>query len=112
MRDAWRANAMLAAVAAMSAQRVVLLLIGVFHLPDRAFTTDGFHCAALVYIGAAMWFVHRLAAQAFRAALASGHVCATSQAERRVRVAAHCPRRLLVLVHLMLHRYCLDCRSL
>ncbi|MBN3727969.1 hypothetical protein [Burkholderia sp. Ac-20379] len=112
MRDAWRANAMLAAVAAMSAQLIVLLLIGVFDLPDRAFTTAGFHCAALGYIAATMGLVHRLAARAFRAALASGHVCATSWAERRVRVAAHCPRRLLVLAHVRLHRYRLDCRAL
>jgi hypothetical protein len=102
MRDAWRANALIAAVAAMSAQLIVLLMMDVFHVPDRAFTSMPFHCATLAY----------LAAQAFRYALASGYVRLTSPAERLVRVAAHCPRRALVLLHLRLHRYQVDRRSL
>jgi hypothetical protein len=112
MRDAWRANALIAAVAAMSAQLIVLLMMDVFHVPDRAFTSMPFHCATLAYLAAAVLLVHRLAAQAFRYALASGYVRLTSPAERLVRVAAHCPRRALVLLHLRLHRYQVDRRSL
>lgn len=112
MRDAWRANVLIAAVAAMSAQLIVLLLMDVFHVPDRAFTSLPFHCAAVAYLAAAVLLVHRLAAQAFRAALASGYVRLTSPAERLVRVASHCPRRPLVLLHLRLHRYQVDRRPL
>ncbi|MEK6350175.1 MAG: hypothetical protein V4764_22025 [Burkholderia sp.] len=112
MRDVWRANALIAAVAAMAAQLIVLLMMDVFHVPDRAFTSLPFHCAAVAYVAAAVLLAHRFAAHAFRGAVASGHVCLTSADERLVRVAAHCPRRALVLLHLRLHRYRVDRRPL
>ncbi len=105
MFDTWRTHALVVALAAMSAQLIVLVLIGVFHLPDRDFTTSSFRCIALVYVAFAVIVARWFAAEAFRAAQAGGYVRCLCSAQRRVWVSPRCPRRMLVLLHVRLHRY-------
>ncbi|WP_070108549.1 hypothetical protein [Burkholderia plantarii] len=102
--EAWRAYLLIAALAAFGAQALVLLSMGVLHVPQRDFTTPTFRCATLAYLVVAVAAVRAGAHFAFRAGIGRGHVLVEPAPGGTVQVSPRCPLRALVLLYIRLHR--------
>ncbi|MBI0330486.1 hypothetical protein [Burkholderia plantarii] len=102
--EAWRTYLLIVALAAFGAQALVLLSIGVLHVPQSDFTTLTFRCVTLAYLVVAVAAVRAGARFAFRAGIGRGQVRVEPAPGGTVQVSRHCPLRLLVLLHIRLHR--------
>ncbi|NIE86144.1 MULTISPECIES: hypothetical protein [unclassified Burkholderia] len=102
--DACRADLLVASLAALAAQSAMLLSILLLGVPTRDFTTPLFHHIVLAYLVGATVIVRRLARHAFHAAVESERVRLSSTPEPHVQVDDPCPLRVLVVLHIHLHR--------
>ena len=103
-----RAWLFLASLSATLIQAVVFIAIVVLRVPQDVFTSPLFRIGVALAIAAAVFVMRRLARNAFRNALASGHARLVGWQRRAVALSAHCPRRSLVLLHVRLNRQTFD----
>lgn len=106
--EQWRAYLFVAALAAVAIQAVVFIAILVLHVRTDVFTSPPFRIGVVAAIAGAVHVVRLLARDAFRDAIANRHAQVVGWQHRTVTVSAHCPRRVLVLLHVRLNRHTFD----
>ncbi|VVD94545.1 hypothetical protein PAQ31011_01815 [Pandoraea aquatica] len=103
-----RAYLIVASLGAVCIDVCVVIAMLVFDVPERVFTSADFRIAMAASLLLLLLATRSLASAAFRAALASRHVMVdggSSQRESRsVALRDDCPHRLLVLLHIRIHR--------
>ena len=100
-----RAYLLMASLGAACIDACVVIAVLVFDVPEQIFTSTDFRIAMAASLLLLMLAARSLAASAYQAALASNHAT-VSGARGRASVALRedCPNRLLVMLHIRIHR--------
>lgn len=109
-----RAYLLVASLGAVCIDACVVIAMLVFDVPERIFTSGDFRLAMAASLVLLMLAARSVASAAYRAALVSHHITVdgadgpgrANEAVGRGRVALRddCPHRLLVLLHIRIHR--------
>jgi hypothetical protein len=100
-----RAYLLVASLGAACIDACVVIAMLVFDLPERIFTSADFRIAMALSLLLLMFAARSLAAVAYQAALATRHATVNGVRGRsRVALRDDCPNRLLVLLHIRIHR--------
>ncbi|OAJ60035.1 hypothetical protein A6V36_25320 [Paraburkholderia ginsengiterrae] len=103
--DMLRAHLMVASLTAMGAEVLVCLALLVLPVPPHAFSSAPFRMLAVALIISGVIVTREFAQAAFELALQGHYATQATPGGRRawpVAVAASCPRRWLVILHLRL----------
>jgi hypothetical protein len=98
--DMLRAHLMVASLTAMGAEALMLLVLLVLPIPPQTASSTLFRLLALAVIMSGVIVMRQLAHAAFDLALQSHHAAPENWPTRSVSIAANCPRRWLVILHL------------
>lgn len=100
-----RAYLLVASLGAACIDACVVIAMFVFDVPERTFTSTDFRIAMAASLLLLILASRSLAAVAYRAAIASRHAAVdATQGRCRVALRDDCPNRLLVLLHIRIHR--------
>ncbi|HYS67112.1 MAG TPA: hypothetical protein VEN30_25360 [Paraburkholderia sp.] len=100
--DMLRAHLMVASLTAMGAEVMAWLALLLLPVSQQAFCSTTFRLLAITLIVSGVIVTRRFAHAAFELAIQSRHATVGSRAAWPVAVAANCPRRWLVVLHLRL----------
>jgi hypothetical protein len=106
--DPCRAYLLVASLAAVASQTVILLSMLVLDVPEDVFTSPLSRVCVVAVIAATVLVVRRLAREAFCDALATRHARLIGWQQRTVALSAQCPRRPLVVLHVRWNRQRLE----
>lgn len=98
-----RAHLFVGAIAAVLIQIVVVGSIALFGVPQGVFLSLEFRVAVIAAIIAAVLLARWLAAESFRIALARNDISFAAQEPCAVTLSSECPRRALVMLHVLLN---------
>ncbi|MBR8208468.1 hypothetical protein KDW61_07330 [Burkholderia cenocepacia] len=101
--EQWRAHLLVAALAGMFIQCVVLVSLLAWRVPEAFFTTTTFRAWIVVALVTAILSIRKLAGEAFKAAAACGCVRMTGIDRRTIVVSSDCAYRWLVVLHIRLN---------
>ena len=107
-----RAYLKVASLSAISLQMVVLAAIGIFRIPDEAFSSSQFRCCVILLLVCVAAAVRTMAKIAFDAALEQNEATFADKGKNPViSISAGCPQRVLVVLHAELagfqrHMFC------
>lgn len=100
-----RAYLLVASMGAACIDACVVIAMLIFDVPERIFTSADFRIAMAISLLLLMLAARSLAAVAYRAALTTRHATVNGVRDRsRVALRDDCPHRLLVLLHIRIHR--------
>jgi len=102
--DMLRAWLLVASLSATLIDAVVLIALGCFGMPERAFESASFRWGVVAAVALTLAMMRMLARLAFDAAIAGRHATVSDSACQIVSISADCPFRLLVLFHVRTHR--------
>jgi 4-amino-4-deoxy-L-arabinose transferase-like glycosyltransferase len=106
--ERWRAYLLVASFAAAVIQVAAIFAILVLRVPQDDFASPLFRMSVIALVACSVAVVRQLAQLAFRDALASRHVRLVGGRQRAVALSAHCPRKILVILHVRFNRQTLD----
>ncbi|CAB3789369.1 hypothetical protein [Pararobbsia alpina] len=98
--DMLRAHLMAASITAVVLEALVSLALLVLPISEQVFASTSFRLIALAAIISGVLVLREWAYAAFEFAVKSHHASSESLPTRPVSVAANCPRRWLVILHL------------
>lgn len=110
--DQWRAHLLVASLAAILIQAIVLGSMLLLDVPVAFFTSTVFRLGVMAAVVASVFLTRRIAGSAFRSALAGNHVWLGGKRHCTVSLSSHCPRRALVVLYVRLNRKDLTLRHL
>ncbi|VVE86298.1 hypothetical protein [Pandoraea bronchicola] len=100
-----RAYLLVASLGAAGIDACVVIAMLIFDVPERIFTSADFRIAMAASLLLLMLAARSLAAAAYQAALSSRHATLHGAGGRgSVALRNDCPNRLLVLLHIRIHR--------
>lgn len=102
--DQWRAYLLVASLATVLIQAIVLGTMVVFDAPETLFTSSVFRIGVVVWVTVAVVLTRRLAEAAFRSALAGDHIGFGDAQCDIVTLSSRCPQRALVVLHVRFNR--------
>ncbi|HEX7937150.1 MAG TPA: hypothetical protein VF573_29300 [Paraburkholderia sp.] len=100
--DMLRAHLMVASLTALAADVLACVTVAVVPGAQHLFVSSTFCLIALALMASGVIVTHQVAHAAFHLAVEERHASAASLHSRLVAVAADCPRRWLVILHLRL----------
>ena len=100
--DMLRAHLMAASLTAMGAEVLIGLALLVLPIAPQTLSSTVFRLLALAVIVSGVIVIRQFAHAAFELALQSHHAAPENWPVRPVSIAANCPRRWLVILHLRL----------
>ncbi|RQH01634.1 hypothetical protein [Paraburkholderia dinghuensis] len=106
--ELWRAYLFVASLAAALIQVAAFFLVLFWRIPQDVFTSSQFRLGVVALVACSVVVVRRFALNTFHSALASRHARFVGDQQRTVALSPHCPRRLLVKLHVRFNRQSLD----
>ncbi|REG58221.1 hypothetical protein B0G80_0869 [Paraburkholderia sp. BL6669N2] len=100
--DMLRAHLMVASLTAMGAEVLACVALLVLPVSQSAFSSMSFRLLAIAVIFSGVIVTRQFAHAAFELALQGRFATGVSRPSRPVAIAANCPRRWLVILHLRL----------